>query len=123
VWGGKKILIIDDEPAFSEMLKLRLEANGYQVETAPDGASGLEKAAQSQPGLILLDVVMPGLDGFETLRRLHRDPGTSRIPVVMLTARGEFKSITQAQQLGAADYLIKPPETNTLLQLVQRYVR
>jgi CheY-like chemotaxis protein len=119
---SKKILIVDDETEFAEMIQMRLEANGYAVECAADGPSAVQKAA-AHPDLILLDVMMPGMDGFEVLRQLRRDNGTRAIPVVMLTAKGEFKTITAAQQAGAQDYLIKPCETQELLKLIRRYIK
>jgi DNA-binding response OmpR family regulator len=120
---SKTILIIDDEVEFAEMIRIRLEANGFHIETAPDGTAGIERASAIQPELILLDVMMPGLDGFAVLRRLRKDEATRGIPVVMLTARGEFKSIAEAQAIGAADYLIKPVETDQLLKLIRRYIK
>ena len=119
----KKILLIDDEPEFAEMVKIRLEANGYQIDLAADGATGIAKVAADRPQLILLDVMMPGLDGFAVLRRLREDAATRALPIIMLTARGEFKSITEAQALGATDYLIKPVDTNELLKLITRYIK
>ena len=119
----KKILLIDDEPEFAEMVKIRLEANGYQIDLAADGATGIARVAVDRPQLILLDVMMPGLDGFAVLRRLREDAATRALPIIMLTARGEFKSITEAQALGATDYLIKPVDTNELLKLITRYIK
>ena len=118
----KSILIIDDEPEFAEMLKMRLEASAHNVQTAASGEEGLEKAAAEAPGLILLDVMMPGIDGYEVLRRLRTDDATRKIPVVMLTAKGEAKSIFKAQEMGAKDYIIKPCPSDELLRLVRRYV-
>ena len=118
----KTILIVDDEVQFSEVLQMRLEANRYAVQTAASGEEGLQKAASLQPGLILLDVMMPGIDGYETLRRLRQDTKTRQIPVVMLTAKGESKSIFRAQELGASDYIIKPCPSEELLQMVRRYL-
>jgi DNA-binding response OmpR family regulator len=119
----KKILLIDDEADFAEMIKLRLEAGGFQIDVASDGATGIEKAIQGQPHLILLDIMMPGMDGFAVLRRMRKESAIRNIPIVMLTARGEFKSITEAQAIGAADYLIKPVETTELLKLISRYIK
>jgi CheY-like chemotaxis protein len=118
----KTILIVDDEVQFSEVLQMRLEANRYTVHTAASGEEGIQKAASLQPGLILLDVMMPGIDGYETLRRLRQDTKTRQIPVVMLTAKGESKSIFRAQELGASDYIIKPCPSEELLQMVRRYL-
>ena len=117
----KKVLIIDDETEFSEMLALRLEANNYSVLTAPDGEGGLAVAKAEKPDIILLDVMLPGLAGFEVLRRLKRQPETDSVPVIMLTAKGESKSIFKAQDGRAVDYFIKPCDSRELLALLKRY--
>jgi DNA-binding response OmpR family regulator len=117
----KKILIVDDEPDFVEMVTMRLEANGYDVISANDGASGLACAKTEAPNLILLDVMMPGMDGFEVLRQLSRDPATRAIPVIMLTAKGESRSIFRAQEMGATDYLIKPMNSEQMLKMLARH--
>jgi len=117
----KTILMVDDEPDFVDMIQMRLEANNYRVEVAYDGASGLEKAKEASPDAILLDVMMPGMDGFEALRHLKREAATREIPVIMLTAKGETKSIFKAQQSGATDYLIKPVDSEKMLEMLKRY--
>ncbi|NQT92653.1 MAG: response regulator [Lentisphaerae bacterium] len=119
----KTILIVDDEQDYADMICMRLEANGYNVVTAYDGESGLKAAKETKPNLILLDVMMPGMDGFQVLSRLRRDETTIHIPVVMLTARGETKAIMKSQQLHAKDHLIKPCESEELLSTVERYAR
>lgn len=117
----KKILIVDDEPQYVEMLTMRLEANRYEVVGANNGEEALKKAESDRPNLVLLDVMMPGMDGFEVLRRLRMNEVTKKIPVVMLTAKGESKSIFKGKELGADDYLIKPCEPQDLLQVCKRY--
>ena len=117
----KKILLVDDEPEFVEMIQMRLEANDYEVITAYDGVSGLEKAETERPDLILLDIMMPGMDGFAVLKELRRHEETRRMNVVMLTAKGQTKSIMQAQETGVTDYLTKPCETQDLLDICKRY--
>ena len=117
----KKILLVDDETEFSEMVKMRLEANGYEVATAESGEIGLAKAGAWNPNLILLDVMMPGMDGFQVLRKLREARGTKYTPVVMLTAKGETKSIFKAQDYGVADYLIKPCDSRDLLEVVKKH--
>jgi DNA-binding response OmpR family regulator len=92
----RTILLIDDEPAYLEMMKMRLEASHYKVETAPDGVAGVEKAQQINPDLILLDVMMPGKDGFQTLQALKGIPLLRRKPIIMMTARGESSAISKA---------------------------
>ncbi len=83
---SKKILIVDDEPEFVDMVKMRLEANGYMIETASDGQDGIRKAKKLIPDLILIDVMMPNMDGGDTVRLLKADPKTSGIPIIFLTA-------------------------------------
>lgn len=117
----KKILIVDDEPEFAEMIKMRLEANGYEVVAAYDGKEGLAKASSENPDLILLDVMMPGMDGFQVLKSLRANDATENIPTVMLTARGESKSIFKSQDLGATDHLIKPCESKDLLDVIKKH--
>ena len=118
----KRILVIDDEPEFVDMVKMRLEANDYLVLSAGDGIEGLRKAQEEEGiDLILLDVMMPGKDGFAVLSELKRDRRTRRIPVVMLTAKGESRAIFESQNRGAVDYIIKPFESQDLLDVLKRH--
>ena len=119
----KTVLIIDDEPDFVEMIRMRLESNDYNVLEAFDGETGYETAKKDQPGLILLDIMMPKLDGFGTLRKLKGDEETDGINVVMLTAKGESTAIFKAQGLGANDYLLKPCDPDDLQAAVQKFCR
>ncbi|MFA6350234.1 MAG: response regulator [Candidatus Omnitrophota bacterium] len=119
---AKKILIIDDEKDAVDFVACRLEASGYQVVSAYDGADGLKKAVDQKPNLILLDLMMPGIDGFEVLRRLKMDDHARNIPVIIFTCRGESDSIFRAQDLGSVDYIIKPFESQELLDLVKRHI-
>jgi len=119
--SNKTVLIIDDEPDFVDMIRMRLEANDYSVIEAYDGETGYEMAKKDQPGMILLDIMMPKLDGFGTLRKLKGDAETERIDVVMLTAKGESMAIFKAQGLGAADYLLKPCDADDLMATVQKF--
>ena len=116
-----KILAIDDEPELLEQVKVFLEQEGHTVETALDGPTGLQKVREFQPVLILLDIIMPGMDGFEVLKRLSWKSETSQIPVIMLTAKGETESVFKAQGLSATDYLVKPFTAESLLEVVNRY--
>ena len=118
----KTILLVDDEPDFVEVTKMRLEANNFDVITARDGKEGLETARREKPDLILLDVMMPDMDGFRVLSKLRRSPETQEIPVIMLTAKGESKSIFKAKDMGSTDYLIKPCDSEELLRWVKKYV-
>lgn len=104
----RKILAIDDEPDVLEFLQLVLERSGYVALTAPNGTEGLIKAHVEQPALILLDIMMEEMDGWETLRLLKLDDNTREIPVVILSARAEPRDKIRALQEGAVDYIIKP---------------
>ena len=106
--ASKKILIIDDEPVVVSLLKNRVASRGFSVETSHDGASGLEKAKAWCPDFILLDVVMPDMDGFETCRRLKAMKETAHIPVVLFTAAQEAQLAVLAEKVGAARVIQKP---------------
>ena len=103
-----KILAIDDEPGLLEILETTLEDNDFRVLTAADGSEGLELARAEHPDLILLDLVMEGMDGWETLRRLKLDDRCRSIPVVILSAHTKPIEKIRALQEGAVDYLTKP---------------
>ena len=119
---AKKILVVDDEPHIVKVVKSRLEANGYAVVTASNGEEAIVKAQHEKPGLIILDVLMPGLNGFEVLEKLKQDKATSYIPIIMLTCEGQTDNIFKAQELGVADYLIKPFDAKEMMGLIERYV-
>lgn len=103
-----KILIADDDPLLVRLISYKLQALGHEVIEANDGEAALSLIRQSPPDLIVLDGMMPSLDGFEVLRQLKRDKATNQIPVVMLTARRQEKDVVSALSLGARDYLVKP---------------
>ena len=104
----KKILFVDDEPVVVTLMKNRIGSRGFLVETAHDGASGLEKAKTWQPDLILLDIAMPGMDGYETCRRLKATKETANIPVVLFTAVQDTQLVALAEKAGAAKVVQKP---------------
>jgi DNA-binding response OmpR family regulator len=117
-----KILVVDDEKDLVEVLTLRLEGSGFKVIVAYDGGEALKKVKEENPDLIILDIVMPVMDGFEVLARLRRDAQTKDTPVIVLTCKGESKAIFKAQSLGATDYLIKPFEPSELLDAIKEYI-
>ena len=119
----RKILVVDDEAELVEMLRMRLEANGYEVVTAYDGEDGLAQAEKEKPDLILLDIMMPKMDGLVVLSRLKSNLETNFIPVIMLTAKGDTSAIMEAQRSFATDYAIKPFEPKHLLSLIEKYFR
>jgi len=117
---AKKILIVDDEPNIVRMVENRLKVSGYTVLCAENGVVGIEKASAEKPDAILLDVLMPEMDGFETLKKLKAQPITSNIPVIMFTAKGQGMDVEQAAALGAVDYIVKPFTPIVLLEKIKQ---
>ena len=115
-----QILVVDDLPDNVFLLQMLLEAEGYEVETAPDGSTALQKVKEIQPNLILLDVMMPDLSGFEVTRRIREDKAVSSIPIVLLTAHDEA-SLSEGIEAGANEFLRKPLEYDRLLERVKAY--
>ena len=102
------ILIVDDSPTELHVMQQMLERHGYETVLAEDGEEGLRLAAERRPDLILMDVVMPGLNGFQATRELSRNPATSAIPVVMVTTKGETTDRIWGMRQGAVEYIVKP---------------
>src|SRR3989338_4053858 len=115
---GKKILVVDDEQQLALAVKIRLQSHGYQVVTANNGQMALEMAEKEQPDLVLLDVLMPVMDGYSTLRELNTRFGRGKIPVIMLTARDRMKDLFELE--GVEDYVIKPFDHEDLLVRIGR---
>ncbi len=105
--SGNTILVVEDEESLLKVLTDSLTLAGFKVLGAKDGKQGLESALKNIPKLILLDIVMPNMDGIEMLRRLKLEPSVKNIPVILLTNLGETSKMLQAKELGAEDYLIK----------------
>lgn len=105
---AKKVLIVDDEAFIREMVRVKLGFCGIDTIEGSNGLEGLEQAVRAKPDLILLDIMMPKMDGIELCLRLKSNPDTSRIPVIMLTARGERSAKERSEALGVKDYLTKP---------------
>ena len=105
---SKKILVCDDDALLVDLIEYRLSARGYEVSIARDGGEALALLGGDKPDAILLDAMMPVIDGYEVLRRIREQPDTRDIPVIMLTARKQEQDIVSALELGANDYLVKP---------------
>lgn len=118
-----RILIIDDDPAISDLVSINLEMAGYDVQQAVDGIKGQALAVQLQPDLIMLDLMLPKVDGFTVCQRLRRDERTADIPVLMLTALGQFQDKIQGFDSGADDYLTKPFDVEEMLARVRALLR
>jgi len=119
----EKILLVDDTPANLAVLSAALEPEGYEILVAPDGATALILAAKAAPDLILLDILMPRIDGLETCRLLKQDENTHDIPVIFITARGEMESLVEGFGAGAVDYVVKPFRGEEVLRRVATHVR
>ena len=115
----KKILLVDDSSTVLLMERMILSKNEYDVVTARDGQEGVEKALSEKPDLILMDVVMPRMDGFEACRRLREQEDTRSIPVIMVTTRGELASVETGYSSGCNDYVTKPINGLELLAKVK----
>jgi DNA-binding response OmpR family regulator len=118
---SKKILIVDDEKLILISTKIVLESVGYEVLTAITGEEGIEICRRESPALVLLDIMMPGIDGWETLSRLKSTPETQAIPVIIFTAREHSRGKQLAREMGAADYFPKPFEPDELISIVEEY--
>ena len=114
-----RVLVIDDEAPIRLLCRVNLEAEGMEVLEAADGPSGLEKARAETPDVVLLDVMMPGLDGWRVAEELLEDPATSSIPIVFLTARAELRDRARGLDLGGVDYVTKPFNPVELAPLVR----
>ena len=115
-----KVLVIDDEAPIRLLCRVNLEAEGMYVIEAADGPSGVEKARDEVPDVILLDVMMPGLDGWRVAEQLLDDNRTTGIPIIFLTARAEFRDRARGLDIGGVDYITKPFNPVELAPLVQR---
>ncbi|MBA3690894.1 MAG: response regulator [Actinobacteria bacterium] len=115
-----RVLVVDDDPVIVRLLEVNLRLDGYDVETASRGEQALERAIQTEPDLVLLDVMMPGLDGWETCRRLRELPAFAQTPVVFLSARAQDDDRSKGLSLGRVAYLTKPFDPVRLMDVVRR---
>ncbi|MDX1933287.1 MAG: response regulator [Capsulimonadales bacterium] len=115
-----RILAVDDEPNIMRLICVTLERRGYQVESAATGTQALDRIRKNRPDLLVSDVMMPEMDGFELVRTLRSDPDLTDLPIIMLTARGQDKDIMEGFRRGADMYLTKPFNPVELLSFVDR---
>jgi len=120
---SKKILLIDDEQDLIDTLRYRLENAGFEVFTAMDGLQDLEEARKCDPNIILLDIMMPRMDGYQTCRVLKNDSRTKHIPVVILTAKGQEIDKQKGKEAGADGYIVKPFEGRDLIEKLNGYLK
>ncbi len=119
---GKTILIVDDEKITVKLAKTFFERHGFSVIAAYDGTEALEIAESSRPDLILLDIMLPELDGFEVCRRLRSQTMFEKTPILMFTARGLMEDREQGMELGADEYIVKPFQGSELLKIVKKHL-
>jgi len=119
-----KILIVEDDRFLRELIARKLKNEGYEVMEAVDGEEGLKKIKEEKPDLVLLDLILPGIDGFEVLTRAKEDPVTAPIPVIILSNLGQREEIERGLKLGAIDYLIKAHFTpGEIIEKIKNIVR
>jgi len=123
VMTKEKILVVDDEEDILELVRYNLSREGYKIICASSGEEGLKTAKSENPDLIVLDLMLPGVDGLDVTRRLKGDDTTRKIPIVMLTAKGEESDIVTGLELGAEDYITKPFSTKVLVARVRAVLR
>ena len=117
---AKKILAVDDEKHIVRLVEITLQREGYEVVTANNGAEALEKVATEKPDLVIMDVMMPEMDGLQALQKLKDDPATADVPVIMLTAKAQDSDVFQGWKSGADLYLTKPFNPQELMTFVRR---
>ncbi len=116
---NKKILVIEDDPSAMRLVGYTLEREGYQVLTAPNGLTGIRRARSEAPDLIVLDIMLPGMDGYEICHRLRAEPETARLPILMLSAKAQEIDRATGFKVGADDYLVKPAAPSEILSRVE----
>lgn len=114
-----KVLVVDDEEYIQHILNFSFGAEGYEVITAGDGEEAINKAKDEKPDVIVLDIMMPNMDGYEACKRLKSDPKTRAIPVILLTAKGRDVDRKLGNEAGADDYVVKPFSPGRLIERVQ----
>ncbi|HET6382943.1 MAG TPA: response regulator [Armatimonadota bacterium] len=118
-----KIMVVDDEPDLVRLVQFRLEREGWEVVTASDGLSAVSLVIEEKPDLLFLDVMMPGMDGFEVLEQIRTRRDLHKIPVVMLTAKGGATDLEKARSLHVQHYVIKPFDPDRLVATAKKILR
>lgn len=118
----KKILIVEDEESLLKLESILLTSKGYEVRGVPNGMAALAALQEELPDLILLDIMLPEIDGFEVCRRIKADPATRHIPVVMLTAKKSREDMARGEQVGADWYITKPFKSAMVIETIQRFL-
>lgn len=118
----KKILIVEDEESLLKLESILLTSKGYEVEGVADGLAAMEAIKKSQPDLVLLDIMLPEIDGFEVCRRIKEDPETRDIPVIMLTAKKSREDMARGEEVGADWYITKPFKSAMVIETIQRFI-
>lgn len=120
--AGKKILIVEDEESLLKLESILLTSKGFEVNGAPNGVAALESIRQDPPDLVLLDIMLPEMDGFEVCRRIKEDPETRHIPVIMLTAKKSREDMSRGEKVGADWYITKPFKSAMVIETIQRFL-
>jgi DNA-binding response OmpR family regulator len=118
--AAPRILIVDDDPVILRLLQINFRLEGYEVDTATRGEEALERVRSNRPEIVVLDVMMPGIDGWEVLRRLKETPAAKHIPVIFLSARAQDEDRRQGYALGVDEYVTKPFDPAHLVEIVRR---
>ena len=118
-----KVLIVEDDPDIRELLAASLAQEGWILDLAPDGEEGLARLEKERPDCVVLDIMLPGIDGLEVLRRIKAEPSRRRLPVLMTTARGEDSDVVAGLELGADDYVVKPYSPKVLAARIRAALR
>jgi DNA-binding response OmpR family regulator len=116
------IFVVDDDPDVRELVEYKLLQQGHDVQSAADGQEALRLVRGAKPALLLLDVMMPGLSGFDVLKELRADEATKSLPIIMLTAKAETDDVERGLALGASDYMIKPFSPRELMNRIQAHL-
>ncbi|HKL48522.1 MAG TPA: response regulator [Desulfuromonadales bacterium] len=118
----KKILVVEDEESLLKLESILLTSKGYEVQGVTNGQAALDAIAEEKPDLVLLDIMLPEMDGFEVCRRIKENPQTKDLPVVMLTAKKSREDMARGQQVGADWYITKPFKSVNVIETIQRFL-